>query len=339
MSIRFGLRVPTVGRPQETGAYAARVEAAGFDFMWIPDTPVLAGRWRDVYMHLTCAALETSKLRLGPGVTNPLTRHPVATASAIASLDDASGGRADLVVGTGYSSAYIIGRKAATLATMRESIALWQSIFSGASTELGGLAIELDPAYPQLPIYMAATGPKALQLAGEVADGVLIMVGAASGTVAWALEQVEAGMARAGRERQDVERILVVTACVDNDRERAIDLLRPCVAGMCRHGHADVLFGCAGLGVPVVPSDYVDPYPDLGHAVDWEEAKRVTTFVPDDAVEAMMALGSGAEVAARVRALIDLDIDAIWWRDQATWARPDALMQGLADEVLPLLRA
>jgi 5,10-methylenetetrahydromethanopterin reductase len=290
-------------------------------------------------MHLAAAADETSGLRLGPGVTNPLTRHPVATASAIATLDDASGGRADLVVGTGYSSAYIIGRKAATLAAMRESVALWKSIFAGRATELGGLEIALDPSYPNLPVYMAATGPKALQLAGEVADGVLIMVGAAPGPVAWALEQVEAGMARAGRGRDEVRRILVVTACVDADRDRAIDRMRPCAAGVCRHRHAEVLFGRAGVPVPEVPGDYVDPYPDLGHAVDWEEAKRVSAFVPDDAVQAMVALGSGAEVAERAKALIALDIDAIWWRDEATWDQPDALMQDLSTEVLPRLRA
>lgn len=340
MSIQFGLRVPTVGTPQDSGAYAADVEAAGFDFLWTPDTPLLAGRWRDVYVHLTCAALKTSKLRLGPGVTNPLTRHPVTTASAILSVDDASDGRADLVVGTGYSSAYIIGRKAATMATTRDAVALWRGIFDGQRTELGGLEIELDLPRPRLPIYLAATGPKMLQLAGEIADGVLIMVGAAPGTVAWALEQVEAGMARAGRQRHEVRRILVVNACVDADRERAIDLMRPCAAALCRHRHADVLFGRAGMNAPPARPDNAgpDPYPDLGHAVDWEEAKRVSSFVPDAAVEAMVALGSGAEVAERAQALIECDIDAIWWRDEATWTRPDALMQGLSTEVLPRLR-
>jgi len=338
MSIQFGIRVPTVGTPQETGAYAATVEAAGFDFMWTPDTPLLAGLWRDVYMHLGCAALETSKLRLGPGVTNPLTREPLSTASSIVTLHEISGGRADLVVGTGYSSAYIIGKKAATLAKMRSSVELWHSIFSGAKTELGGLEIELEPKHPDLPVYIAATGPKALSLAGEVADGVLIMVGSAPGCIEWALEHVETGMARAGRKREDVKRILVQTTTVDGDRSRAIDLLRPCVAGMCRHAHAEVLFGRAGLDVPETPSDFKAPYPDLGHAVDWEEAKRVSQFVSDEAVEEMMLLGNGAEVAERTQALIDLDIDAIWFRDEATWTRPDALMKGLSEEVLPALR-
>jgi 5,10-methylenetetrahydromethanopterin reductase len=338
MTLRFGIRVPTVGTPRDTAAYAGEVEAAGFDFMWMPDTPLLAGLWRDVYMHLGAAALSTSKLRLGPGVTNPLTRHSLTTASVMATLDDASDGRADLVVGTGYSSAYIIGRKAATLANMRDSVALWRGIYGGELTELGGLEITVDPPYPQLPIIMAATGPKMLALAGRIADGVLIHVGAAPGAVAWALGHIEAGMAEAGRARGDVQRILVITARVDEDRERAIEHMRPCAAGLCRHRHADILFGSAGVEVPKVPADYVDPYPDLGHAVDWDEARRVSSYVPDTAVEACIALGSGAEVAERVRALDALDIDAIWWRDEATWSRPDALMKGLVDEVFPKLR-
>ena len=169
MTLNFGLRVPTAGTPQETAEYAARVEGAGFDFLWMPDTPLLAGRWRDVYGHLMGAAMTAKTLRLGPGVTNPLTRHPVTTASAILTLDEASNGRADLVAGTGYSSAYIIGHKAATLATMRHATLLWRSIFQGQATQLGGLEITLPTPHPRLPLYLAATGPKMLEMAGEIA--------------------------------------------------------------------------------------------------------------------------------------------------------------------------
>ena len=338
MTVRFGLRVPTQGSPQETGAFAAQVEAAGFDFLWMPDTPLLAGRWRDIYVHLTCAALQTSRLRLGPGVTNPLTRHPVATASAILSVDEASGGRADLVAGTGYSSAYIIGRKAATRARMRHATELWRSIFQGRDTELGGLDIRLEPSHPQVPIYLAASGPKMLQLAGEIADGVLIQVGASPGTIAWALEHIETGMKRAGRQRHEVQRILVVTARVDRDKARAIDEMRPAAAGLYRHRNASTLLQAAGLDVPAELPDYPRIYPDLQHAVDWEEAKRAVSFVPDEAVEALVVLGSGDEVVERAQALMALDIDALWWRDEASYTHPEALMQALSQEVLPPLR-
>ncbi len=337
MTLRFGLRVPAVGTPADTAAYAARVEEAGFDFMWMPDTPLLAGRWRDVHMHLGAAAASTSRLRLGPGVTNPLTRHPLATASALATLADASDGRADLVAGTGYSSAYIIGRKAATRASMREATVLWRSLFSGAPTVLPGSEATLEPPYADLPIILAASGPAMLALAGEIADGVLIHVGAAPAAVAWALGRIEDGMKAAGRSRAEVKRIVVVTACVDDDRARAIEHMRPCAAGLCRHRHADLLFG--GVEVPAIPEGLTEPYPDLGHAVDWDAARRYSSFVPDAAVEASVVLGSPDEVADRARALAALDIDGIWWRDEATWTRPDTLMTRLAHDVLPILGA
>lgn len=336
--IKQGIRVPTVGRPQETATFAKRVEDGGFDFMWTPETPWLAGRWRDVYVHLTAAALHTERLRLGPGVTNPLTRHPLVTGSAIQAIDDVSGGRADLVVGTGYSSAYIIGRKAATLASMRAATELWRSGFSGVHTSLPGSDIELQPPCPDLPIYLAASGPKALQLAGEIGDGVLIMVGACAGAVGWALEQLDIGMQRAGRTRNQVKRFVVVTARVDDDLQRAIDEVRPAVASLYRHPAATTLLARAGREIPNEIPPLPDVYPDLGHAVDWEEAKRVSSYVPDAAVLALTAVGSSAAVAERTKALIELDIDGIWWRDEATYSYPEALMNALADDVLPRVR-
>lgn len=337
--MRFGIRVPTQGTARDTAEFAQAVEAAGFDFMWMPDTPLLAGRWRDIYVHLSATALATNTLRLGPGVTNPLTRHPIATASAIVSIDELSGGRADLVAGTGYSSAYIIGKKAATLKTMRDTTALWRSIFRGERTELGGLEIELEPPAPALPIYLAASGPKMLRLAGAIADGVLIMVGAAPGAVAWALEQVENGQRDAGRQRDDVQRILVVTACADEDKARAIDLMRPCAAALYRHRFADTLFSRAGLALPSTveqpPEMMLRVYPDLHHAVDWDEAMQACAFVPDHVVEAMIALGCGRELLERTEALAALDVDAIWWRDEASYTHPNSLMDAVAKHVIP----
>jgi 5,10-methylenetetrahydromethanopterin reductase len=221
---------------------------------------------------------------------------------------------------------------------MRQATELWHSIFQGHKTQLGGLEINLMPPRPQLPIYLAATGPKMLQLAGEIADGVLIQVGAAPGTVAWALEQVETGMQRAERKRHEVARLLVITARVDADKARAIDHMRPSAAGMYRHQHAATLLQTAGLKVPDALPTYPRPYPDLSHAVDWEEAKRLTRFVPDEAVETTLAVGSAAEIIDRVHALAALDIDAIWWRDEGSYTHPVELVEALSQQVLPHLR-
>jgi hypothetical protein len=109
--------------------------------------------------------------------------------------------------------------------------------------------------------------------------------------------------------------------------------------GYYRHGHARELLRLAGLPEPpMLTGAFPRLYPDLGHAVDWEEAKRVSTFVSDAAVETMLCVGSGAAIADRVRALEGLDIDAIWWRDEASYTRPEALLRGLEKDVLPRLR-
>ena len=334
----IGIRVPIQGRPQDTAAFATRIEDAGLDFMWMPDTPLLAGRWRDTYAHLICSALTTSKIRLGPGVTNPLTRHPVVTASSIITLDETSDGRADLVAGTGYSSAYIIGKKAATRKSMKEATELWRSIFQGKPTQLGGLEIELDVPRPKLPIYLAASGPKMLELAGEIADGVLIMVGTAPGTISWALQHIEIGMQRAGRKREDVRRMLVATTMIDDDKARAIEEMRPCAAGLFKNANARTYMETAGLEPPAEAPPIPNVYPDLGHAVDWEEAKRATAFVPDEVVERVILVGSAQEVADRVQEIAALDLDAVWFRDEASYTRPESLLKGLCDGVLPLLK-
>ena len=267
MTLSFGLRVPTAGLPQETAEYAARVEGAGFDFLWMPDTPLLAGRWRDVYGHLMCAALTTKTLRLGPGVTNPLTRHPVTTASAILTLDEASNGRADLVAGTGYSSAYIIGHKAATLATMRQRDAPVAQHFPGA-----GHATGRSGNHPA----DAASAPADLsrrhrsENAGDGWRNCRRRAHQRRGSP-WSC-----GLGpRTHRCRRTTGRTTAAHGAPHpggaghggRDKARAIDHMRPCVAGNYRHGHARELLRLAGLPEPpALTGAFPRLYPDLGHA-------------------------------------------------------------------------
>ena len=119
------------------------------------------------------------------------------------------------------------------------------------------------------------------------------------------------------------------------DKPRAIERMRPCAASLYRHRFAPTLLERAGLEVPDKLPPQPEVYPDLHHAVDWDAAVRACQFVPDQAVEAMVVLGSGREICERAQALAELDVDAIWWRDEGSYAPPEALMSALERDVLP----
>ena len=194
---------------------AARAEAAGWDGMLVVDSQNLAG---DPFVGLALAARETSTLRLGTGVTNPATRHPAATAAAIASVHVASGGRAVLGVGRGDSALAHLGMAPAPLADLERFVALTRAYLRGESVAFDELrAYERDgarsvdvlglagrPAESRLhwlppaselapvPVEMVATGPRALAVAARTADRVLLAVGADPERVAWAADVARA---------------------------------------------------------------------------------------------------------------------------------------------------
>src|SRR5881409_2259215 len=173
------------------------IEAAGFDGAGILDSQMIS---RDTFVVLGQAATNTSRLTLFPAVTNPFTRDASVLASAIQTVEELAPGRVKFVIGTGYTSASTIGRKPATLAEMRACIATVRGLLAGESADFDGTPGRLGyAAKRRIPIVMAASGPKAIELAGEVADGVLLLVGFNRGIIETALAHLERGATRAGR--------------------------------------------------------------------------------------------------------------------------------------------
>src|SRR5881296_2514501 len=151
------------------------IEAAGFDGAGILDSQMLS---RDTFVVLGQAAAATSRLTLFPAVTNPFTRHASVLASAIQTVEELAPGRIKFIIGTGYTSASTIGRKPATLAQMRACIVSLKELLAGKTVDFNGTPGRLQyAAGGNIPVLMAASGPKAIELAGEIADGALLMVG------------------------------------------------------------------------------------------------------------------------------------------------------------------
>src|SRR3989441_8609083 len=179
------------------------IEAAGFDGAGILDSQMIS---RDTFVILGQAATSTSRLTLFPAVTNPFTRDASVLAGAITTVEELAPNRVKFVIGTGYTSASTIGRKAATLAEMRACITTVKALVAGHSVDFQGTPGRLTfTTGRRIPVLMAASGPKAIELAGEIADGVLLLVGFNRGIVQRALEHLERGAKRAGRRVRSEE--------------------------------------------------------------------------------------------------------------------------------------
>ena len=218
-----------------TAICAKRVEDMGFGYFLSPDTQNLCA---DPYGQLSLAAKSTSKLRLGTGVTNPITRDSAVTAGALATLQVESGGRAICGIGRGDSSATYIGKKQATSKQMIDYVHQLRTYLAGGTVNRDGKESSMrwiEPGDIQpVTIDIACTGPKTIELAADIADRVTFAVGSATERIEWAMGVFNARMAVNGRNRNEVSVGAYLNLICDNDDERAVKLAYTC-AGLVAH--------------------------------------------------------------------------------------------------------
>jgi 5,10-methylenetetrahydromethanopterin reductase len=218
---RFGLSLGVSPREplRRVGELAEQIESRGFEALWVIDFQV---GMKDVHAAMLLAALHTSRLLIGPGVTNLSTRHATVTANAITALDEISDGRALLGLGAGWSAVFAAGGRPAKLAEIKEGVAQLRGLFAGESVKVGEHEVRLATARRQVPIYLAAAQPGMLRLAGETADGVILMGAAEPEFCEWQLGFIREGLERSGRDRSALIVDLQVTMSVDEDLEKAL---------------------------------------------------------------------------------------------------------------------
>jgi len=318
------------------------IEAAGFDGAGILDSQMLS---RDTFVVLGQAAANTSRMTLFPAVTNPFTRHASVLAGAIQTVEEMAPGRVKLVIGTGYTSASTIGRKPATLAEMRACIGTVRALLAGEPVDFAGTPGRLGYASRRrIPILMAASGPKAIELAGEIGDGALLLVGFNRGIIERALEYLERGAKRSGRRLSDLEIVWAVRMGTATTTAEARRLARPTAVhwGVLRWGGHWV--EPAGLRLPKleIPDAVWKIYPDLSHAHDWEAAIKATAFVPDDVVaqlcDAMGLVGTPADCAARIVEMTKLGVQNLYVMPLLTFGLPEPELAAFRDVIFPKLR-
>ena len=341
--VQMSLRIPGTAPMPELIKLIQNVEAAGFDGAGILDSQLLC---RDTFVTMALASTHTSALTLFPAVTNPLTRHASVLASAVQTVEEIAPGRIKLIIGTGYTSAHTIGRKPATLAEMRACIATLRALLAGETVTFGGTEGRLAYASGRgIPVLMAAYGPKATELAGEIADGVLLSVGFHPRIVAAVRSHLAAGARRSGRRLEDLEVLWAVRVGIAGSTAEARRQARPTVVHQALLSARSHWLPYTGLTLPrfEIPPAVRAIYPDLAHARDWEQAIAATAFVPDDVIaelcDTLGLVGTAEHCAQRIVEMTSAGVTNLYVQGFQTFVGPDQEMRTFRDEVFPRLKA
>lgn len=315
MAVRLELNVNPSSIEHAVG-YAVAAESLRFDRIGIWDSPAL---YREPWVVLAAVAAATKTTPLGPNVTNPLTRHPLVTASAAASIDELAPNRVYLAFGTGDSGVYNLGLKRARLGDLERYIAAVRALLEQGRTDFDGQTSILTWARRRIPVYVSAHGEASLRLAARVADGIIVGLGV-SDDVVWKVQEVVASEARAARrDPQDIDVWHVPASIhVDPDPQGALGRMAWIIGAPAHHLARGSMVG------KFVPARFQDGVRRVGEAYNLathgaatpeqqrsyvEAAKRSGVF--EYLVERFLVVGTEADVAARLRHLDSIGAGSI----------------------------
>jgi 5,10-methylenetetrahydromethanopterin reductase len=301
----YGVALQGVDPPAAFTDMVREIESLDYSHLWLTDSSLHA---RNSYVYLTLAAVNSSRLRLGTAVTNPVTRHPAITAVAAATLDEVSAGRAILGIGAGDRPLLALGRKPCSPAGLADAIEAIRSLWSGDEVTAIAPGFALDRAKlrfgarPGLPIFVSASGPRTLELAGGLADGVILLVGLSPDAISWALEHIDRGAAAAGRPRPHTA--LFAYGAISDDGPAARAAGRSIAAWFPQT--APHLCRLAGLDAGIV-----DAVRASYAGGEFQEAEAAAELLPDSFVRQMALAGDAQEASERIRDALATGVDSV----------------------------
>ncbi len=286
--VAFGLNRLDLASPERFAADAARLESLGWGYGFIPSSPLLVP---DPYVMLAEGLRSTHRIVLGPLIENPVMRHPAVIAGSIATVERVDPGRTVLGMGVGDTAVRLMGKRPATVRELEDAIRTIRRLNAGERLEVDAARPAMLRHAAPVPVWVAAQGPKTLRMAGRVADGVFVRVGAHETSLRLAVQAVHAGAAEAGRAPEEVRIGCVFHTVVEDDAERAGRIGRAVAAGY--YEYSPMLFDHIGLpwNGPDVEELKREVWPDFHHARDLEAAGDVVSFLPDAAVDAFALHG------------------------------------------------
>ncbi len=331
--MEFGLVLQTDPPAHVVVERMQRAEGNGFDHGWTFDSHVL---WQEPFVIYPQILAATSTMRVGPMVTNPGTRDWSVIASMFATLNDEFGNRTICGMGRGDSAQRVIGHRPTTLATVRESIHVIRELAEGREVELNGVPVRIPWVRDgKLPIWLAAYGPKALKLVGEVADGFILQT-ADPDIARWTIGSVRQAALDAGRDPAAITMCVAAPAYVGSDLVHQRDQLR-WFGGMVGNHVADLVarYGVDGP-IPHALTDYIRGRHGYDYKHHGKAGNITTTFVPDQIIDRFCLIGPEAAHVDRLRELAEIGVDhfALYLMHD----RPEETLEAYGRDIISKLR-
>jgi probable F420-dependent oxidoreductase len=280
-------------------------EEAKFDQFWMFDSHVI---WQECYSVLgwLIGVSRSETMEFGTLVTNPISRDATVTASAFATLAEISGDRVICGIGRGDSVVRVMKRKPAKLADVEHAVNLIRTLTSGGKVDLEGVEVEMDWARAKVPIYIAGYGPRALTLAGRLADGVVFQI-ADPFFIEWGLQFVRQGASEAGRDPAEIVIHCSAATFVSDDMDEAREQTRWFPALVGNHV-ADVLRHHDAQELPQALFDYVHDRPTYDYRQHGHQGAEHSKYVPDAICDRFCVLGTEEQCEAKLRELAGLGV-------------------------------
>ncbi|MEV4278800.1 TIGR03842 family LLM class F420-dependent oxidoreductase [Actinoplanes xinjiangensis] len=287
--------------------WAKKAEAAGFSHFWTFDSHVL---WQEPFVVYSAVLAATERIIVGPMVTNPGTRDWTVTASTFATLNEMYGNRTVCGIGRGDSALRVLGLTPQTLGQLRESVLAIKGLGNGEKVTVRGRELQLAwAADSRLEVWVAAYGPKALAITGEVGDGYILQL-ADPDIAEWMITAVRAAAVKAGRDPDAIRFCVAAPAYVGDDLAHQREQTR-WFGGMVGNHIADIVarYGGDGGAVPQALTDYIKARQGYDYSEHGRAGNSHTTFVPDAIVDRFCVLGPVESHVKKLEELRELGVD------------------------------
>src|SRR5882762_4984463 len=298
--MQFGITIKPDMPVERIIALTRQAEAAGFQYGRIFDSHIL---WLEPYPLLTLMAANTKSMRLGPCVTNPAVRDITVTSSLFATLNLISGGRMELGIGRGDSSRRVLGKKPVTPAELERAVATFRELTAGREVQYEGQPARLSWAGTtgSPPVWIAGYGPKVLNMAGRIADGVILQF-ADPDLIAWCIGFVKQGAEAAGRDPRKIEIMSAAAVWVSDDLKLARSRVRWFPALVSNHV-MDLIARYKPEELPPALTSYVSNRGGYNYQQHCEVDSTNSKFVSDEVVDRFCLVGSAEAHRKKLQAL------------------------------------